>query len=389
VAPPRSELMVTPGQAAAFRLNRQHLGRTSRPGGSSIDHKAESTTSIADVCRDTGGIQAQVMSAAELSIWTRRRETTRADIRTALWDTRTIVRTSAMRLTLHLVAARDLAIYVAAMKSTAFRRIEYWLGRMGATPQQVQKMVAAVVDALADGSPRTQRELIASAKKKVGRGMGTWLDHAWSGVRPAVIEGLIVYGPPRGAEATFVRTDSWLGPQPSIAAEPARAELLRRFLAAFGPATPQDFSKWSGLTAADAKRLVEASGRELAAVSVAGAAGWILREDLPALAASILDADRVRLLGAFDSFLLAHATKEHLVDARFYKRVYRPQGWISPVVLRGGTIVGVWFPETEGPTTRLVVGLFGRATPAVRRAIEREADAMSGFLGVPCAVRIK
>jgi hypothetical protein len=221
--------MVTPGQAAAFRLNRQHLGRTSRPAGNSIDHRAESTTSIADVCRDTGGIQAQVMSAAELSIWTRRRETTRADIRTALWDTRTIVRTSAMRLTLHLVAARDLAIYVAAMKSTAFRRIEYWLGTMGATPQQVQKMVAAVVDALADGAPRTQRELIASAKKKVGRGMGTWLDHAWSGVRPAVIEGLIVYGPPRGAEATFVRTDSWLGPQASIAAEPARAELLRPF----------------------------------------------------------------------------------------------------------------------------------------------------------------
>ena len=104
-------------------------------------------------------------------------------------------------------------------------------------------------------------------------------------------------------------------------------------------------------------------------------------------ARSELDPDAVKLLGAFDSFLLAHATKEHLVDARFYKRVYRPQGWISPVVLRGGTIIGVWFPKSVGKTTTLAVELFGRATPAVRRAIEREADAMSAFLGTTCSPR--
>ncbi len=50
-------------------------------------------------------------------------------------------------------------------------------------------------------------------------------------------------------------------------------------------------------------------------------------------------------MGAFDPFLLAHATKGHLVERKYYKRVYRPQGWISPVVMRGGTIVGVWFPK--------------------------------------------
>jgi hypothetical protein len=50
----------------------------------------------------------------------------------------------------------------------------------------------------------------------------------------------------------------------------------------------------------------------------------------------------VRLLPAFDAFLLAHATKDHIVDPRFYKRVYRNQGWISPVVLVGGRIAAVW-----------------------------------------------
>jgi uncharacterized protein YcaQ len=270
----------------------------------------------------------------------------------------------------------------------AMGTLQRWHARIGAKPHHVQAMVESVVESLDEG-PRTQQELIARAKKKAGKGVRAWLDHAWSAVRPAVIEGLIVYGPPRGAEATFVRVDKWLDPQPVLGIDEARAELLRRFLAAFGPATAHDFAKWSGIKTSDAKRLVESSGDELAQVSVDGAPGWILRKDLDALTHGELDPDVVKLLGAFDSFLLAHATKEHLVDARFYKRVYRPQGWISPVVLRGGTIIGVWFPETAGKATTLGVELFGRATPAIRRAIEREAGQMSTFLGTTCSPRFR
>jgi len=336
--------------------------------------------------RDTAGIQAQVMSSAELAIWTRRRATTRAEIQAALWERRELVKTSAMRLTLHLVAARDLPVYIAAMRPSSIATLQRWNARIGAKPDQVRAMIDSVVEALADG-PRTQQELIARAKEHAGKGVRAWLDHAWSAVRPAVIEGAIVYGPPRGAEATFVRADTWLGSQPTIALPEARAELLRRFLSAFGPATAHDFSKWSGIKTSEAKHLLEGLRAELVQVSVDGAPGWIRQADLKALMRSELDGSAVRLLGAFDSFLLAHATKAHLVDARFYKRVYRPQGWISPVVLRGGTIIGVWFPTSVGKKTMMTVELFGRATPAMRRAIEREAEQMSAFLGATCSAR--
>lgn len=79
--------------------------------------------------------------------------------------------------------------------------------------------------------------------------------------------------------------------------------------------------------------------------------------------------------------------KEHLVEPKHYKRVSRPQGWISPVVLRGASIIGVWFPTTSGKTTTLGVELFGRVTPAIREALEREAAEMSGFLGQRCTPR--
>ncbi len=388
----KPETSVTAAQAAAFRLERHHLAGSRGHGSSKIGSRAfpspgEAPT-VLSVVRDTAGIQAQVQSAAELAIWTRRRQTTRDDVRRALWNTREIVKTSAMRLTLHLIPARDLAFYIAALKPMAIGTLRRWQARIGATPSHVRAMVEAVVDSLGD-EPETQRQLVARAKKSAGKAMRSWLDHAWSAVRPAVIEGLIVYGPPRGAEATFVRVDRWLGKQPTLGVDEARVELLRRFLSAFGPATPHDFAKWSGIRTSEAKRVVESAADELAHVSVDGAPGWILEQDGAALMRSELDPDAVMLLGAFDSFLLAHATKEHLVDARYYKRVYRPQGWISPVVLRGGAIIGVWFPEPAGKATTLAVELFGRATPAIRRAIERDAEQLSTFLGTTCSPRIR
>ena len=373
----RGDLSVTPAQAAAFRLARHRLIDGAAPAGARAP--------LADVVRDTAGIQAQVQSSAELAIWTRRRQTTRGEVRRALWETRDLVKTSAMRLTLHLVPARDFAVYVAATRPASMETLARWQGRVGATPQQVRALVDAIVESLGDGG-RTQQELIALAKKRAGRGLRGWLDHAWSGVRPAVIEGAIVYGPPRGAEATFVRADAWLGAQRMPTADAARAELLRRFLAAFGPADAHDFAKWSGMRVTDARGVVDALRGELMQVSVDGAAGWIRRADARALAASELDPDAVRLLGPFDSFLLAHVTKEHLVDARDYKRVYRPQGWISAVVLRGGQIIGVWTTRTESRAIAVDVALFRRASAAVRAAIAGEVDAMRHFLGAATVV---
>jgi uncharacterized protein YcaQ len=323
-----------------------------------------------------------------MALWTRRRTTTRREIQAALWERRDIVRTSAMRLTLHLIPARDFQIYVAAVKPASMATLQRWHARVGAKPDHVKAMIDTILEALSDG-PQTQQELIARACRRAGKGVRAWLEHAWSAVRPAVLEGLIVYGPPRGAHATFVRVDQWLPKQKPVAVADARAELCRRFLAAFGPATPKDFSKWSGMKTSDAKAVMDSLAGEIVQVSVDGAPGWIHRSSVAALARSVLDEGAVRLLGAFDPLLLAHATKEHLVAQKYYKRVYRPQGWISPVVLKGGTIIGAWFPTTIGKTVTLDVELFCRATPAIRSAIAQEADQMSTFLGATCSARLR
>src|SRR5207302_2243308 len=138
------------------------------------------------------------------------------------------------------------------------------------------------------------------------------LQYAWSAMRPAILEGLIVYGPPRGAEAMFVRVDQWLPKQKTMDAAEAQLELAKRFLAALGPATPRDFTKWSGLPTRVTLPIFDRLGDVLDRVTVDGEHSFILRGDVAELGAAKLDASP-KLLPAFDTFLLAHSTKEHLI----------------------------------------------------------------------------
>ncbi|HET9832487.1 MAG TPA: winged helix DNA-binding domain-containing protein [Vicinamibacterales bacterium] len=361
----------TADRVAAFRLARHHL-------------KDKSSASLVTVCADVGGIQAQVMSAAELSLWTRRRTTKRDEVRAALWERRELVKTTSMRRTLHLLPARDFPMYIAAMRDWSLSQTNNLLSRIGASTTHVDTMIATVMDALAEG-PKTQQELLARAKKTASKGMRVWLQYAWSAMRPAIVEGLIVYGPSRGAAATFVRVDQWLPRQKKMDADEARVELATRFLRAFGPATHRDFTKWSGLPTSITKRVFDTLAESLVAVTVDDERSFVLKDDLAELSAATLERTP-KLLPSFDTFLLAHQTKHHLVEPRFYKRVYRNQGWLSPVVIIGGRIVAVWFLEERAKSFTVDVQPFATLDAKVRRGIAAEAEALGAFLGERCEV---
>src|SRR5215472_13347251 len=88
-------------QIHAFRLRRHHL----------LDQSAKDLVTI---CRDVCGVQAQIMSAAQLQLWARNHTITPAAVNDALWKTRTLVKTSLMRQTLHLIPTEDFSLYIAA-----------------------------------------------------------------------------------------------------------------------------------------------------------------------------------------------------------------------------------------------------------------------------------
>ena len=113
---------------------------------------------------------------------------------------------------------------------------------------------------------------------------------------------------------------------------------------------------------------------EMVEISNEGQKGAILNQDLNEFVESSLDEDVVRLLPAFDSYVLAHAKKDHMVSSQHYKRVYRNQGWISPVVLINGRIAGIWSCARKGKALSLHAELFERVPKRLQSRIHDEGE---------------
>ena len=198
-------------------------------------------------------------------------------------------------------------------------------------------------------------------------------------VRLPVAEGQICYGPGEGNQATFIRTDHWLPPLRQVDALTAQKELFRKYLRAYGPATLNDFVHWSGISMPEVRAL-----RPLLDAEIAEHNGLLLlREDIKALQAASSEMNSVHLLPYFDVYLLAHRFKEHFLKAQFYKRVFRNQGWISPVVLINGEIAGVWSYKLSRKTVEVEIELFARVGPRTRMEIKDRARELAELFQYP------
>jgi hypothetical protein len=239
--------------------------------------------------------------------------------------------------------------------------------QLGLSDALLDRIVAALPAVLADG-PRTRREIRAALAAQ-----GVLIDspdpqahtHA---VVYASSTGLICRGPDRGRDATFVLVDDWLPKLPrGPTGDDAVAELARRFFAAYSPATAADFATWSGLPGAKSVRLV---ADELTPVEVYGEAGYRLGAAEPARG--------VRLLPAFDNYLLGYRDRAAIVGAQHYRTIYEG-GMIRPVVLRDGKALGVWsLARGRGTVT---VTPFRPLPKTVLRAVEREVADIGRFIG--------
>jgi hypothetical protein len=199
----------------------------------------------------------------------------------------------------------------------------------------------------------------------------------------AAARGVVCYGPNNGNEPTFVRADAWISDWQDIAGEQAEGMLLRRYLQAFGPATVTDFSLWSGISLTEARAIWERERAGFATVDVEGREAAVLREDLDELAQARLERPLVRLLPYFDTFLLGHKERQHLVTMEHRPKVYRAQGWIAPVVLVDGRAAAVWEYTREANRLRVKVAKFGSLSRRITAAIRDEALDLGRFLGTP------
>ena len=330
------------------------------------------------------GLHAQVQSSAELTLWARVDGMDPGAVKHALWTDRTLVRTWAMRGTLHLLPAAELATWVGAQGVIRPRyEMASWRNAFGMTSEEAVAVLDAIRAALG-GEPLTRDELADAVTEALASARLGEAVRGSFGTMPklAAFRGDVVFAPPRGPKVRFTRPDRWLdaGWMPAPA-RPAMAEVIRRHLAVYGPASRETFARWFGMaSAAQAGKLIAALGDAVAKVDVEGFAGWMLRADVDAAAAA-RPAGVVSLLPAFDQYVVAAPRDDSPALAAEHKaRVYRPQGWLSPVLLVDGRIAGVWRHEAKHGEVNVVIEPFAAVGDDVRAGAEREAARLADYL---------
>ncbi|MFL5766473.1 MAG: DNA glycosylase AlkZ-like family protein, partial [Actinomycetota bacterium] len=181
---------VTWAQALAWRMERQLL----EPVG---------TISVPRVVRRLCAVQAQVASSAELAVRVRRQSSKPGEVTRALSDGR-LMKTWAMRGTLHLLTPEDAGIYLSLIASGRSWERPSWQRYFGVSPRQIQQLRSVVRDALA-GRVLTREELVAAVTKRRGfRSVGEALSSGWGTLlKPLAWQGDLCFGPNRGNRVTF------------------------------------------------------------------------------------------------------------------------------------------------------------------------------------------
>ncbi|MGH2968336.1 MAG: winged helix DNA-binding domain-containing protein, partial [Solirubrobacteraceae bacterium] len=306
----------------------------------------------------------------------------------ALWDERSLVKTWAMRGTLHLLPADELGLWQAGLSTYRHYLRPVWFRSFGITPEQLEALIEAVTDVL-DGAALTREELAAAVAERTGAPeLGEKLRESWGAfLKPAAFRGRLCFAPSDGQKVRFTRPDSWLGhaierPDP----DDAMREIARRYLAAHGPATREDLRRWWATSPAAAGRLLKALD-DAVEVDVDGTAMWMLSAHAREAAAAPPPTG-VRLVPAFDQYVVAATRQaEPLMPGPFRDRVYRPQGWLSAVLLVGGRMDGVWRHERKGRRIEIALDPFGRMGKAVRAEAEAEAERLAEFLDGEPAIK--
>ncbi len=371
-------LKLTWSQAAAWRVRRHHLDQRARPG------------SMLRVANRLCGLHAQVLSCAELTAWARVEGLERGAVHRALWQDRTLVKTWAMRGTLHLLPSGELPVWHAALGTNRrFLRPMVWQKYYGLTLEDLDRLTEAVGAAL-HGRLLTREELAREIDPIFGVKVA---ENSWGTVlRPAAFAGYLCFGPGVGQRIRFTHPETWLG-RPSVPAQDPQAatmEVTRRFLSAYGPATVHDLARWwSGGGVATARQWIAALGEEAVPVDLEGTPAWLLKAHLRE-AREAGPVRTVRLLPGFDQYVIGasyHAA--HLLPGDVRARVYRPQGWISPVLLVNGRMEGTWRHEVKGSAVEVTIEPFGKTPAWVRRAAAEEAERLAAFLDCKLTLAIR
>ena len=370
------------------------IGNEERRARLGLRHRlARPARTVEEATASMVGLHSSDPATVYLSAWARVKGFAPADLEAALYDRKSLVRMLGMRRTLFVVPL-DLAAIMdeACTKALApgeRKRLVRMLEEQAIAPEGtagrwLDRVAAETLDALTTRGGATARELTRDvpdlgAKLSFGEGK-TWAGTMGVSTRVLFLlatDGRIVRARPLGAwtsgQYRWARTEIWLGePLPRIDHAAGCAELLGRWLRAFGPATATDIRWWTGWTAKlTTKTLMDIDAVE---VELDDGAGYVLRDDLD----HVEDAGPwVSLLPALDPTVMGWKDRgwylgDHGSD------LFDRNGNAGPTVWANGRVVGGWAQLDDGD---VVVALLESVDAKTKKMIDAERDRLRDWLG--------
>ncbi len=345
---------------------------------SQLIHRPAGAHHPADVLRAIGGAQSQEPRAGRLQVRARARGMTAAAVERARLEERSILRHWVMRMTVHLFPTEDYGwltpLYSGRILTWSRRR----LAALGVTEARRDRALAQATRALDDGPlPRSAVMDLAA-----GCGIEPSVQRRTHLAVQLVVGGAACIGPDAGRESMFVATRDWIGEPRRRDREDSLAELARRYFGAFAPASERDFSHWAGLPLGDCRAGIRRLAGELDERRVDGEillapSGWTARA--PA-------SPSVRLLPAFDTYLMGYASRAHAVDPAGERRILPGGGILRPTLCVDGRFVGLWSSKRSGGRLAIALDPFPGFDDGWRDAIAAEVADVGRFEGAEAAL---
>ena len=343
---------------------------------------------VAHIVKELCGIQAQEAPAAALAVRVRSNGLLATDVERARVQERAVIRTWGPRGTLHLLATEDIGWLLALLGPVFIAGDRRRREELGLDEETCTRGIKITRNVLAEQGPLTRAELVEQLAIHGLRLEGQARPHLLS---RAALEGIICFGPDRGTEPTYVLLSDWVDQEHrghSLSQEAAHTELARRYLKAYGPATPEDLAAWSGMPMSKTRTAWQRIVGQLIEVEIANRSAWMLKsrsawlDELPAHALAQGHAPIVRLLPRFDTYLLGYQKRDLSVPSQHAKRVNAGGGMIHPTVMVDGRVVGTWKSTCKKNYLDVVVEPFDELAPGVYAGLEAEVADLARFLGV-------
>jgi hypothetical protein len=378
-------------------LHKQHLAQNAK------------SSSVLEVVKGLLGLHATSSQTPYLSLLARMKRFTRAMLDVELYEKKTLARIRGMRGTLFLVPRESIALVHRATRAEF--DVQEYLCNWGLPQREFQELARCITELLEEGS-RTIYELkrgvpsmlrsccIRRLQRRQGRTVYSRSSLAVA-LTALEAEGRIysLKDPSRlaalpGAEAGEVNRYALLQkdfPEVDLQAytvEEARSLLLKRYLAAYGPASLKDMAWWLSLTQKQVQVALRPFAKELVELEIPelGKGFWMLQEDFERLRSPRPSKEpQVALLPYEDMYLKGYKLRGRLIEPEYEKRAY-PSGSVRPTVLMDGRIIGIWeiLPALQkAGEIKLQISLFEGIDLEIgmKRLILKEAQRVQGFLG--------